>query len=47
MNQQENNKPTISKDLTVNEAQQDEVIGGSPRTAGGGALLNVDGRNTW
>ena len=47
MNTQEKAQLTIIEDLPVDEARPDEVKGGSPRTAGNGALLNVDGRNTW
>lgn len=35
------------EDLPVDEAGPDEVKGGSLRTTNNGALINVDGSNTW
>jgi hypothetical protein len=43
----ESDKQPIIEDLPVDKARQDEVEGGSPRTANNGALLNVNGSNTW
>jgi hypothetical protein len=47
MNKQENDDPTVIEDLQVDEAQQDEVTGGSTQSPGVGVLKSTDGGRTW
>ena len=47
MDQQDTDNPTITEDLPVDEARQNEVKGGRTGIAGVGILRSTDGGSTW